>query len=126
MPKKLAKEWTPYKENSFGQVFWHPPLQEPVNFFGGYYLFLEEGRLPYREREVLYLLGVAAVESSCCGRGGCVFIKVPGYIRSWKKEVKALGQYLSEIESIASPAEQKEITKLLLEKHPECGQVDFI
>lgn len=114
------------KNASIVQEFLHPPLKEPVNFLGGYYLFSEEGRLPYREREVLYLLGVAVVESSCCGPGGCVFIKVPGYIHSWKKRISASGRYISEVESIASTAEQKEISKLLLGKYPECGQVDFI
>lgn len=126
MPQKLERAPLFAKNTSVGRSFMHPPLKELVNFFGGCYLFLEERCFPYREKEVLYLLGVAAVESSCCGPGGGVFIKVPGYIRSWKKEVTTSGQYLSEIESIVSITEQKEITKLLLEKHPECGQVDFI
>ncbi len=126
MPQKLEKDLVTAKNTSVYPKFLHPPLREPVNFFGGGYLFLEEGRLAFRDKEVLYLLGVAAVESSCCGPGGCIFIKVPGYVQTWKKEFTASGQYLSEIESIASTAEQKEITKLLLAKHPECGQVDFI
>ncbi|MGB9698539.1 MAG: hypothetical protein ACPL5I_04050 [Thermodesulfobacteriota bacterium] len=126
MSQTLEKDPVAAKNNYDRIKFLHPPLQEPVNFFGGWYLFLEEGRLPYRDKEVLYLLGVAVVESSCCGPGGCIFIKVPGYVHSWKKEFTASGQYLSEIESIASTAEQKEITKLLFQKHPECGQVDFI
>lgn len=126
MPPKIEKESVTSRNPSLGFEFTHPPLKEPVNFFGGCYLFLEERQLTYRGKEVLYLLGVAAVESSCCGPGGCVFIKVPGYIHAWKKEVTASGQYLSEIESVASAVEQKEIKKLLMEKHPECGQVDFI
>lgn len=126
MPQKLEKNLVSAKNISIGQQFLHPPLKEAVEFFAGCYFFLEEGRLFYREREILYFLGVAAIESSCCGPGGCVFIKVPGYIHSWKKGISASGRYISEIESIASTAEQKEITQLLLEKYPECGQVDFI
>lgn len=105
--------------------FVHPPLQEIVEFFGGRYLFLEERRLSYQGREVLYLLGMAAVESSCCGPGGCAFIKVPGYIHSWKEKVTAAGHFISEIESITSATSQKEIAKSLLDMHPECSQVEF-
>lgn len=106
--------------------FIHPPLKEAVEFFGGSYLFLEEGYLSYQGKQVLYFLGIGAIESSCCGQGGCAFIKVPGYVRYWKKGVTQAGHFISEIEPIASSPAQKEIAKLLRERHPEYGQVEFI
>ncbi len=126
MPPRLEKDLVATQQISGSQKFIHPPLREAVEFFGGKYFFLEEGRLPFHGKEVLYLLGVAVVESSCCGRGGCAFIKVPGYIRSWQSEVTASGQHLSEVELISSAEEQKEIRRILQEKYPECAQINFI
>ncbi len=126
MPPKLEKDLVATQKISGSQKFIHPPLGETVEFFGGRYFFLEEGRLTFHGKEVLYLLGVAVMESSCCGRGGWAFIKVPGYIRTWKREVTTSGQYLSEVELISFAAEQKEITSILKEKYPECAQVNFI
>ncbi|MBM4330440.1 MAG: hypothetical protein FJ117_04295 [Deltaproteobacteria bacterium] len=104
----------------------HPELQKKVEFFGGSYIFIEEGRLNYRGKEVLYLVGLAGIEASCCGTGGCAFIKVPGYVHFWKKSRNEFGQSISEIERIESPGRQREISKILLEKHPGFAQVEFL
>jgi len=105
--------------------FIHPELNERVEFFGGGYLFVEEGKFNYRGKEVLYLKGIASIETSCCGTGGCGFIKVPGYIRSWKKAQNEMGQPISEIEGIEAPNEQKEIREILRENHPGFSQIEF-
>ena len=106
--------------------FSHPELNQRVDFFGGGYLFIEEGKLEYRGKEVLYLVGMAAIESSCCGTGGCAFIKVPGYIRSWKKRRSEAGQPISEVERIEARDQQEEIKEFLKEKHPGFSQVEFL
>jgi len=104
----------------------HPELNKKVEFFGGSYFFTEEGKIPYQEKEVIYFLGIAEVESSCCGRGGCAFIKVPGYICSWKKGQNKSGQSLSEVERILDEEPQKAIKKLLEDKHPGVSQIEFL
>ena len=53
--------------------FTHPELNKRVEFFGGGYVFIEEGRITYQGKEVLYFLGMAGIEASCCGTGGCAF-----------------------------------------------------
>ena len=106
--------------------FTHPELNERVEFFGGGYVFIEEGRIIHQGKEVLYLLGMAGVEASCCGRGGSAFIKVPGYVRSWKKTRNAFGQAVSEVERIHRLDCQKEIKRILEEKHPGFRQVEFL
>jgi len=108
------------------EEFTHPELNERVEFFGGGYQFVEEGTLTYRGKEVLYLKGVAVIESSCCGTGGCGFIKVPGYIRSWKKARNEGGRPLSAVERVESPDEQAEIRRILSENHPGFTQVEFL
>ncbi len=106
--------------------FIHPELNEKVEFFGGEYLFLEEATLNYHGEEVLYLKGVAALESSCCGRGGCAFIKVAGFVRSWKKGQTEVGRPVSEIERIEAGDQQKEIREILTGCHPGFSQVEFL
>ena len=106
--------------------FIHPELNQRVEFFAGGYLFVEEGKLNYRGREVLYLKGIASVEASCCGTGGCGFIKVPGYIRSWKKAQSEMGQPISEIERIEAPEQQEEIREILRGSHPGFSQIEFL
>jgi len=106
--------------------FIHPELHQRVEFFGGGYMFVEEGRLNYRGKEVLYLKGIAEIETSCCGAGGGGFIKVPGYIHSWKKAKSEMGQPVSEVESIEAPDQQKEIEEILSEDHPGFTQIEFL
>ena len=106
--------------------FIHPELNERVEFFGGGYLFIEEGKLHYRGKEVLYIKGIASIEASCCGVGGCGFIKVPGYIRSWKKARNEMGQPISEVERIETQDQQEEIREILRDNHPGFSQVEFL
>lgn len=106
--------------------FTHPELNKRVEFFGGGYVFIEEGRITYQGKEVLYFLGMAGIEASCCGRGGSAFVKVPGYVRSWEKNRNESGQPVSEVERIIDQDSQKEIKRILEEKHPAFRQVEFL
>ncbi len=80
----------------------------------------------YRGKEVLYLKGIACIEASCCGTGGCGFIKVPGYIHSWKMTQSEMGQPISEIERIEAQDQQEEIREILRETHPGFLQIEFL
>ncbi len=106
--------------------FIHPVLNERVEFFGGGYHFVEEGKFNYRGKEVLYLKGIASVEASCCGPGGGGFIKVPGYIWSWKKARSEMGRPVSDIERIEAQDQQREIREILREDHPGFSQIEFL
>ena len=50
--------------------FIHPGLGQEVWTQGGYYIAREEKSLTYNGREVIYILGHAVIEASCCGAGG--------------------------------------------------------
>jgi len=106
--------------------FIHPELHKQVEFFSGSYVFVEEGRINHQGKEVLYFVGLAGIEASCCGSGGCAFIKVPGYVRSWKKEENEFGQPISEVESIRAEDVQREIRVILEDKHPGFKQIEFL
>ena len=60
--------------------FIHPPLSRPVTAIGGSYCLVREVRLGYEGREVLYLLGYAAIDSSCCGLAGVGYALVAGIV----------------------------------------------
>ena len=75
----------------------HMPLDEEVNAVGGHYVAVKEVRLPYRRREVLYLIGHASVDASCCGAGGCGYAKVPGFLLKWRYKENASGRPVSRV-----------------------------
>lgn len=60
----------------------HDKLDEEIDALAGHFVFEKEVRLPYQGKEVLYLVGYAVIDKSCCGPGGCGYALVPGYIKS--------------------------------------------
>lgn len=103
----------------------HQQIGLEVTCLVGYYSILEEGRLNYHGREVLYTVANATIESSCCGSGGIGYIRVPGYVISWKRKKNESGLDVSEVEPIEDEAVQFEIRKILAEMHPHFSSVDF-
>lgn len=102
----------------------HEDLTEEVRSISGYYLYIEEEILSFKGRDVLYLAGVGVVDNSCCGAGGVPFVRVPGYVISWKDKTDAAGHAISTIEPITREADKQEIRRLLDSKHPY-SQVSF-
>jgi hypothetical protein len=102
----------------------HEDLSEEVRSISGYYLYLDEGTLPFRERDVLYLAGVGIVDNSCCGTGGFPFVRVPGYVVSWKDKKNEADRPVSTVEPITDEADQKEIRLLLNSRYPY-SQISF-
>jgi hypothetical protein len=108
------------------EEFLHPDLNRVVEFFGGSYVLIEAGRIEYQGKEVLYFIGVAGLEASCCGRSGCAFAKVPGFIHRCEMRRDESGRMVSEVERITAPKEQGEISRLLQEKYPQVTQIEFL
>ncbi len=107
----------------------HRNLCEEIRSIGGYYQVLEEARLTVDDREVLYLVEIGCVETSCCGAGGIPFIHVPGYVISWQSHTDKNGCPVSEVERIVDEAERtriaQEIAKQLAGKYPHFNQISF-
>lgn len=91
----------------------HQKLGEEVTALAGFYAPLKELRLKHNEREVLSIVGMCSVESSCCGNRSFKYAIVPGYIVTQKKN-KA-GQQISEVDSIADETTRREIAKIIRE-----------
>ncbi|MBP1716005.1 MAG: hypothetical protein H6Q42_4208 [Deltaproteobacteria bacterium] len=101
-------------------------MNRPVEFFGGSYIVSEEGKMPCQGKEVLYFVGIAGLEASCCGRSGGAFAKVPGFIVRWKTRKNESGLAVSEVDRIKDEKRQREIIRLLKEKYPQVTQIEFL
>ncbi len=91
----------------------HQPLGEDVpTGIAGYYTPFREVRLPYRGRTLLYVVGRAVIESSCCGSGAWDYAVVPGYLVSWHSGTRG-ALPTSEVELITDRAEQEELRRTI-------------
>jgi hypothetical protein len=102
----------------------HEELDKEIQFIAGNYRIIEENLLPYKGRDILYVIGIAVVDNSCCGTGGCRFIRVPGYIISWKGTTDGSNLPVSTVEPIKEEEEQKDIKSLLDKEYPY-SQISF-
>jgi hypothetical protein len=91
----------------------HQGLYEQITAIGGHYVLVKEARLPFHDREILYLVGHAAFDTTCCGPGGCAYALVPGVVRSWQSSHTEEGLAVSQIEPVREPDTQNEIRRLL-------------
>ena len=67
-------------------------------------------------KTVLYVVGNAVADSSCCGFWGCHYALVPGYVVNWKHRKNEEGIYISKVEAIAEDYVKREIERLLRER----------
>jgi hypothetical protein len=104
--------------------FIHPVLNKAVRTISGHYILSQEKRLSYNGRQVLYLIGCAVVDASCCGPGGCTYAMVPGYIKEWKYKTGRDDLLVSRVEPIRDADVQSEIRRLIL-KEDSVQQVNF-
>jgi hypothetical protein len=102
----------------------HAELNNEIHSIAGYYCPFKEGRLPYDGREVLYVLGQATVDNSCCANGCWSYALVPGYILNWQNAKDASGKPVSEVEPIRDPGVQAAVRRTIQET-AGVTQVDF-
>ncbi|MEE9497185.1 MAG: hypothetical protein V3V39_11715 [Desulfobacterales bacterium] len=103
----------------------HPVLNEEIRTISGHYILRTENRLPFNDRQVLYFIGCAVVDSSCCGTGGCAYALVPGYIRQWKYKLNAGNLSVTKVELIRDKGDRQQLGQLIKEKEG-VQQVNFI
>ena len=106
------------------QEFVHQELNQEIYAIGGHYVLVKEARLPFQGREIMYLLGYAAFETTCCGLGGCAYALVPGFILDWKRRTNDDGLAVSQVEPIRAGAVQEHVRRLI-EKKEVVHQVVF-
>lgn len=113
------------KDKRLTVEFVHPDLGQEVTARAGYYVPLEEHVLPFKGREIIYILGHACIENSCCGgQGSWGYLQVPGFLV--RKHIRG-GQtapLVSEIEIIQDEPTRNDIRESLLTRHP-VSQIDI-
>lgn len=104
--------------------FVHQPLNEEVRAIGGHYTLVKEERLSFKGRDILYFIGLASFDTSCCGTGGCAYAHVIGFVGEWKFRKTEEGNSVSEVDPVRDETMQNEIRDALIEKE-KVHQVQF-
>ena len=105
----------------------HRPLGETVQAIGGSYRLAKEVRLSLEDEpavEVLYLVGHAVFDSTCCGVGGCGYALVQGVIRRWHAVTSADGLPMTEVAPIGDEALRERVRRLVAARE-KVQQVNF-
>jgi hypothetical protein len=104
--------------------FIHPVLNEEVRTISGCYMLSQEKRLSYDGREVLYYLGCAVLDASCCGTAGWTYALVAGFIEQWKYRVNSDDLWVTQVKPLRDKAQREKLRRLIKEKEP-VHQVNF-
>jgi len=91
----------------------HQELRQEITAIGGEYILIKEVRLPFEGREILYIVGHAVFDSTCCGVSGCAYALVPGFILDWRTRKNSAGLTVSQVEPVRSEADQAKLRKLV-------------
>ena len=103
----------------------HLELNKEYCSISGYYIPCEENLLKYNGRDVLYVLGRAAAESTCCGSGNWDYILVVGYVIKWQYKKNQSGLPVSEIEIVNNPTDKENLIKVIQKAKPIINRIDF-
>lgn len=115
----------PRQGEGMAQDYVHRELNQEVTFIAGHYVLTKESRLPFRGRDLLYLVGYAIVDNSCCSVGGIAYAVVPGLVVSWQSKRNDDGLPVSVVEPVRDEELQREIERLVREKEI-VSQVTFL
>jgi hypothetical protein len=91
----------------------HQPLNQEVTAIGGSYWLVKEDCLPFQGRQVLYLIGHAAFDATCCATGGGAYALVPGFVLDWKSSTDREGLAISQVAPIRDGAAQDQVRQLI-------------
>ena len=107
------------------QTSFTPALDSENEAIGGHYVFTQEARITVGQADVLYLVGYAVVDRSCCGIGGCAYALVPGTVLDWHYRLDPSGQPVSRLRPISDRAVQRAVTQMI-RRRTAVTQVNFL
>ena len=111
-------------DGGFAQPYVHQKLNQEVTAIGGHYRLVKEVRMPFQGREIPYLVGHAAFDSTCCGVSGSAYALVVGFVLEWEKGRNNDGLAVSLVEPIRAEATQAKVRRLI-EENELLHQVNF-
>lgn len=95
------------------RTYVHRELGGRVTAIGGHYVMDKEALMRLDGRSVLYLVGHAVLDTSCCGSGGCGYAQVLGYVEQWKSETDEAGYAMTVVTSVHDKRERQRIADLV-------------
>lgn len=105
--------------------FIHSAPGEQTDSISGHYVVEKEELYSIGGRHVLVVFGVAVIDRSCCGTGGCRFARVAGYVTKWAdgtQEQNAAA--VVEVEPVVNDDERQAIEDAINNSELYC-QVNF-
>lgn len=96
----------------------HQAAGTEVRFIAGQYTIAEEGRIAHDDKELLYVVGIAEIGSSCCGTQGCRFVNIPGYVVAWKHRLSENGTPVTLVDPVKNEADRNGIREILERLYP--------
>ena len=100
------------------QEFTHPELGEEVRSISGYYVPCEEHTLIHKGREVIYILGQACLDTSCCSTSAWSYVQVPGFLVTKHIRGTDTATPVSEVEPIEDQETRDALMELLSKEYP--------
>jgi hypothetical protein len=88
-------------------------LNIEVRSISGSYQLEKEVMIRIGGRDVVYAVGTAVVDGSCCGAWGCRYALVPGYVVRWKYNQNDNGTPISQVQPISDEEVKTRVARLL-------------
>ncbi len=102
----------------------HQNLDEVIYSISGHYAIDKETSIMFNGKRLMYVIGNAKIDASCCGEGGCRYALIPGYILAWKETLNDKGEFITKVEPVKDKASRKEIFNIL-QKKEIITQIEF-
>jgi hypothetical protein len=93
----------------------HLELGREIESISGTYTPLKESMLNLSGRDILYVVGMAVVDTACCGSGSFLYAIVPGHVVTWKGRTDESGLSVSQVEPVEAETIKREIAKTIME-----------
>ncbi len=94
--------------------FVHPLLNEEIDAIAGHYTIIKEEILPHERGPILYLVGFACMDTSCCGYKGCGYAIVAGHIEALRCGRSEDGRIVSRVDPIAEDLHEEIAARICL------------
>jgi hypothetical protein len=104
--------------------FIHPLLHDPVSSIAGEYAFVKEAILPHERGDILYVVGFARMDRSCCGHGACGYAVVAGHVEKLRSGLSGDGRFISRVIPVGEDL-YRELSSRIRSKEG-VGQVHFL
>jgi hypothetical protein len=95
------------------QDYIHQKLGQDIQSISGTYTPQKELRIEHNGKHVLCVIGMAVVDTACCGSGSFLYATIPGYVVTWKGRQNESGLAVSQVESIGDEKTRHTVEKIL-------------